>query len=125
MPVLDIEIVVRPEDGLPKGLAAALAEAAAEIFGSGPGQTWVKVRPLPLDQYAENGGLAEEILPVFVTVLKAQQPAPEQRRAEARQLAETLAQVCARPAAHVHVLYLPDGDGRIAFGGQLLTGDGA
>jgi len=120
MPVLDVEIVFEPGEELKSGLATDLAEAAAEIFQSGPQQTWVKLRPLPLAWYAENGGSGDNVKPVFISILKARQPSLAQMEAEIHQLTQKFALICNRPAEHIHILYLPDGYGRIAFGGRLL-----
>lgn len=57
---------------------------------------------------------------MFVTVLKAALPPPDRRQEEVRQLTQRIAVVCRRPAENVHVLYLPDGAGRAAFGGSLV-----
>ena len=124
MPILDVEIILEPGEELKPGLAAELANTAAEIFQSGPQQTWLKLRPLPQANYAENGGTAENVKPVFVSILKAQQPTLAQKQKEVHQLAQRFAQICGRPAAHIHILYLPEGNGRIAFGGQLLVPEG-
>ena len=121
MPILEVEIV--QPDGLPMdpALAAGIADAAGEVFGSAPMRTWVRLRALPLTQYAENGGGPPEgVAPVFVTVLKAALPPPDRRQEEVRQLTQRIAVVCRRPAENVHVLYLPDGAGRAAFGGNLV-----
>lgn len=105
---------------LPPGLSVRLADAYGKVFGSPPGRTWVRLRALPQKQYAENGGTASGILPVFVSVLKSEVPAREELPREARALAEAIGKVCQRPTENVHILYLPDGKGRIAFGGDLL-----
>jgi hypothetical protein len=39
---------------------------------------------------------------------------------EASRLTEIIAQVCQRPQENVHIFYLPEGAGRVAFGGKLL-----
>lgn len=123
MPILDVEIVIATGSDLPKALAAQLAEAAGEVFGSLPGRTWVKLRALTQDQYAENGGGPPvNVLPVFVSVLKGEIPAPAELREEARALAEAIAHICQRPTENVHILYLPEAEGRIAFRGKLPAG---
>jgi phenylpyruvate tautomerase PptA (4-oxalocrotonate tautomerase family) len=53
MPILTIEIILRPNESLRRGLAAELADRAGEIFGSAPGETWVKLTTIPAGQYAE------------------------------------------------------------------------
>lgn len=117
MPILDIEIVVDAQP-LPEGLAHSLAEAAGRVFGSLPGQTWVRLRTLPRDQYAENGWPGDT-LPVFVTVHKTRRPTGEALEREARLLTTAIAGACDRPPGSVHLLYEPDLSGRIASGGTL------
>jgi phenylpyruvate tautomerase PptA (4-oxalocrotonate tautomerase family) len=121
MPILEIEIVTRPGEALPAGLAAALANRTAQVLGAAPGSVWVKMRALPAQDYAENAGdgPAEAVFPVFVSVLKARLPAPEAIAAEAAALAAAVAHLCERSADEVHILYLPEGAGRMAFGGKL------
>lgn len=121
MPILDVEIVVAEEELAP-GLAVALAEAAGKVFGTPAGRTWVRVHPLPLRNYAENGGGPPDgVLPVFVAVLKARWPGPQELTAEVASLTVEIARVCDRPQASVHVMYAPEGAGRVAFGGELVT----
>lgn len=121
MPILDIEIVLRPGETLTSDLAAALAQAAAGAFGASPGRTWVKLRSLPADHYAEDrGGPPEGVAPVFVKVLKAELPPATELRTEAARLTQAIARACNRPAENVHVLYEPGAQGRLAFGGELL-----
>lgn len=117
MPILDVEIVVDTQP-LPEGLAHALADAAGRVFGSLPGQTWVRLRTLPRDQYAENGWPGDT-LPVFVTVRKARCPTGEALEREVRLLTTAIAGACGRPPGSVHLLYEPNLAGRIAFGGTL------
>ena len=120
MPVLEVEIVLRPSEILPPGLAADLAERAGQVFHASPGTTWVRLRSLDPGFYAENGGGPPDgISPVFVAVLLRTLPGMEQRRVEAARLAAAVALACARPVENVHILYLPEGAGRMAFGGEL------
>ena len=121
MPILDVEIVQPDGEPVDPALAAKIADAAGAVFDSAPMQTWVRLRALPLSQYAENGGGPPRgVAPVFVTILKAALPPPDACREEVRQLTQGIAVVCQRPAENVHVLYLPDGAGRAAFGGKLV-----
>ena len=120
MPVLEIEIVLRSDEVLPSGLAADLAERAGQVFHAPTGTTWVRLRGLAPAFYAENGGGPPDgVSPVFVAVLKRTLPGMEQRRVEAAELAVAVAQACARPVENVHILYLPEAAGRMAFGGEL------
>ena len=120
MPIVDVEIITsEPLDG---GLAATLADMAGQVFGGPPASTWVRVRSLPQEQYAENGVASPEgWRSVFVTVRKAQRPTGSALEAEVRALTEGVARVCGRPVENVHILYEPDAKGRIAFGGKLRT----
>jgi len=123
MPILDIEIVLRPGEALPPSLAADLAAAAAEAMGASPGRTWVKLSRFAAEDYAEDGaGPAEPVYPIFVRVLKAQRPMGAELQVEALRLTEAIARACNRPGANVHVLYEPHAEGRLAFGGQLVLG---
>jgi phenylpyruvate tautomerase PptA (4-oxalocrotonate tautomerase family) len=119
MPILDVEIVVRPGEQFDSDLAAELADRSGQIFGSPPGNTWVKVRFIAPENYAENDS-QEELFPVFVSILKARLPLAGDLQAEIAQLTGTIAQICDRPQENVHIFYLPPGAGRVAFGGQLL-----
>ncbi len=121
MPILEIEIVVRPGESLPDGLAPDLADRAGTIFGSSPGGTWVKVRALSRADYAENGGgPPPAVLPVFVSVVRARMPAPDALQAEVARLTTAVAGLCRRPEENVHVVYAPAAAGRQAFGGKLV-----
>jgi phenylpyruvate tautomerase PptA (4-oxalocrotonate tautomerase family) len=121
MPILDIEIVVRPNEFLLSDLAARLAEAAGKVLQAPKGGTWVKLRALQPTEYAEDGGQPEDVSPVFVRVLRAELPARAELEQEMTQLTEAIGQACGRPAENVHVFYEPAGRGRVSFGGKSLT----
>ena len=121
MPILNVEVVLQPGEALRPTLAADIANAAGDVFGTPPGRTWVTVYTIPTEQYAENGSSVTGLYPVFVSILKNQLPAPEAMQTEARQLTDVIAQVCARSAENVHLIYLPAGAGRVAFGGRLIA----
>jgi phenylpyruvate tautomerase PptA (4-oxalocrotonate tautomerase family) len=120
MPIVDVEIITA--ESLDKGLGAAIAEMAAQVFGGPPGSIWVRIRALPPEHYAENGvAVPEGWSSVFVTVCKARRPTGVALESEVRALTEGVARVCGRSVEHVHILYEPDAQGRIAFGGKLKT----
>ncbi len=121
MPVLDVEIVGPLDGAIEDGLAARLADAAATVLDPDrPQGTWVRLRRLALDGYAENaGGPTDGTLPVFVSVLEAAPPRGDALDREVRALTEAIAAACGRPTEHVHLLYEPPAAGRIAFGGEL------
>jgi phenylpyruvate tautomerase PptA (4-oxalocrotonate tautomerase family) len=122
MPIVDVERVLA--DGVeaaPPALARALADAAARVFGSAPGRTWVRLRALPAAAYAENGVAAPDALPVFVTVLHAQPPEGDALQTQVTALTQAIAAVLCSDAQCVHVQMAPAGAGRQAFGGHLVS----
>jgi phenylpyruvate tautomerase PptA (4-oxalocrotonate tautomerase family) len=122
MPILDIEPVLDAHAAADPALAQRLADAAAGVFGSAPGRVWVRLRPLPAAQYAENGAIvAEGERPTFVTVLHAQPPEGDARAEEAAALTGAIAGVLGQSAERVHVQYAAAGAGRQAFGGRLVS----
>lgn len=116
MPMLEVEIVTLPKEHISPELARAIADRVGEMFGLSPGNVWVRLRLLPPEQYAENQS-ANPPYPVFVTVLKALWTGDMAQ--EAVQLTKVVADVCGRDPAHVHIIYLPEALGRVAFGGKL------
>lgn len=119
MPIVDVEIV--HEDGeLPPTLPLRLADAVAKVLGSRPQGTWVKLRGLPSQHYAENGGGSETLLPVFVSIMQGKAPSADKRKEQSLALATVIAEVCERQTENVHILFEPQGAGRVAFGGELL-----
>jgi len=75
---------------------------------------------LPRDCYAENSA-SQEHHPVFVTILKGQWSEHDDMKKEIILLTEAFARICDRSFEKVHVPYLPEGSGRIAFGGDLVS----
>ncbi len=120
MPILNIEIVLGPGEKPHAGLAAEIADRAGEIFASAKGGTWVKIRPIPPEHYAENGaGPEDDIFPVFVFILKSRLQERDAMKAEVVSLTNAIAKACARPPENVHIVYEPAAEGRVAFGGQV------
>lgn len=113
MPIVDIEWV--PADDEPPELARAIADAAGRVFGSGPGATWVRLRPLAAGAYAENETAAAPRA-VFVRVLARRASIGDRSRC-ASALAAAVAACLACPVEHVHVIFEPAADGRVFFGG--------
>src|SRR5690349_10521198 len=72
MPIIDVELV--GEARVTAELSQRLADVLGEALSSRRGGAWVRVRQLAADHYAENGGLEEGVLPVFVTVLERNPP---------------------------------------------------
>lgn len=121
MPILEVEIVVRPGEQLPGRLTADIAERAAKVLRTQPGRTWVRLRTLTPNGYAEDAlEPPSTVYPVFVSVLKADVPAANELAAEIADLTQVIATVCDRPSQNVHIKYEPSGRGRMAFGGRLV-----
>ena len=121
MPILDVEIVASDSThSLPAGLAQSLADEAAQVFDAPRSTVWVKLRVIPSEGYAENGGLSENVHPVFVTVLKSRVKHGGELEDEVAQLTRVIANDLNRPEANVHIIFQPDGAGRVAFGGKLV-----
>jgi hypothetical protein len=121
MPIVDVEVVAVPRTGLAPDLAQRLADALGAALDTPSGTTWIRLRLLASDGYAENGALIEAAaLPVFVTVLRRQLPDVAQRATECALLARTVGDIVGRPADRVHVEYAPAAAGRVAFGGKLV-----
>ena len=121
MPIVDIEPVGANTEEVAAARTQALADALGAALGSAPGQTWVRMRPLPHAAYAENGAaLLPDALPVFVTIRKAHPPSGAALEREVRSVTEAVARSLGRPATLVHVEYAPPAAGRQAFGGVLV-----
>jgi len=121
MPIIDVEIVLKQNESLRGDLASDLANKLGEIFNSSRGTTWVKTHGLPANQYAENGIAKNEFFPVFVKVIKSKLENEKDLQNEAEQITNAVARICERPPSNVHVIYEPEGSGRVAFGGKLVA----
>jgi phenylpyruvate tautomerase PptA (4-oxalocrotonate tautomerase family) len=121
MPLVDVEIVLKPQETLPEAMASELADKLGQLFGSPRNGTWVKVRGIDEVSYAENGGKKEGVYPVFVTILKAKLPDSEALQTEVDAVIAAVGQICQRTPSLVHVIYQPEGKGRVAFGGRIVT----
>ena len=124
MPIIEIEIVSRPHETLAEDLAGQIADRAGVIFDTLPGRTWVRLRTLPYDNYAENDiESAVHPSPVFASVLKSRLPEPLDMAREVQALTVAIADLCNRPVDNVHIIYLQPASGRIAFGGVIIPED--
>ncbi len=120
MPILDVEIVVTAGCRSSQGMAAAIADAAAAVFRTPTGGTWVRLHELPRELYSESGGGPDDdVRPVFVRVLKSNLLQDAELQAEVSALTLAIARACNRPPESVHVIYDPPAVGRTAFGGKL------
>ena len=121
MPLVEIEFVgsMPPSAG---ELSRELADALGEVFQSARAETWIRMRHLPVDHYAENGEddpMGAEA--IFVSITKRDLPDPSLLANEATQVASVVATLCQRSIDRVHVIYEPAARGRIAFGGRLAS----
>lgn len=122
MPILELTIVGELPAPRRKDLAQHVADAAGRVLSVRPGGTWVLVRRVDRDDYAEEGGGPPPgVLPVFVRLLLRTVPQGEELARQATALTQAIADCCGRPAENVHVCYEPAALGRQAFGGQLVT----
>jgi phenylpyruvate tautomerase PptA (4-oxalocrotonate tautomerase family) len=119
MPLMEVEIVGDLGTAARDGLAQRIADAAGVILGSDPQETWVRLRFLPIEQYAENGGTPVGVAPVFVSILRRRNPEDEALEREVTELTVSIAAACGRSAENVHVRYEAPAAGRQAFGGRL------
>jgi phenylpyruvate tautomerase PptA (4-oxalocrotonate tautomerase family) len=121
MPIVDIELACASKKDATTVSSRVIADALGQVFASAPGRTWVRLRFLDRDAYAENGIAVEpSALPAFVTVLHAHPPTGAALVAEVNEVTRAVAQCLARPSECVHVQYAPAGAGRQAFGGKLV-----
>jgi phenylpyruvate tautomerase PptA (4-oxalocrotonate tautomerase family) len=121
MPIVTVEVVASGNDAMEHDIAQLLADAIGHALKSPPGQTWVRIRSLARNQYAENESFLDAAeLPVFVTILKRHSPRRAELEGEVTAVTRAVAQVIGRPATCVHVEYAPAAAGRLSFGGVLV-----
>lgn len=120
MPIIDVEVVLRRDEVLSDGAVRTIALGAGEVLGSGAGRTWVKVRTIDSSRYEENGPEPAGYAPAFVSVLLARIPERAVLKRFAAELSAVVGEACGRAPDLVHVLFDPEGAGRVAFGGQLV-----
>jgi phenylpyruvate tautomerase PptA (4-oxalocrotonate tautomerase family) len=121
MPIVTIELL---EDETTQSPVARplqpLADKLGRLFGSEPATTWVKVRWLARDCYAENDiELAAPTRPVMVEIIKSTLGPRAELAKEAKSISRLIASHYERPQENVHIIFQTDAIGRIAFGGQL------
>jgi hypothetical protein len=123
VPIVTIQIVTsKSENTYSVAQVEKLSDDLGTIFNSEPSGTWVKLELLDRNQYSENEVRPDSsVEPTFVEVLKRTLPDQDTLAVEAQQIATKVAHVLSRPLDNVHIIYLPPGEGRVAFGGKLLT----
>ena len=123
MPIVDVEVVTGATDpeAIGKEALQLLADELGSLFGGDPGGTWVRLRTIDRNAYAENrAAVRPDARPTFVNILRAETPERGTLRREMKKVAEIVARTLDRPPENVHVLYAPGAIGRIGFGGSLL-----
>jgi hypothetical protein len=118
MPLLEVEIVAENEKDFAPDLPQKIADSVGHFLGSEPGHTWVKLLILP------NTSSENTPFPIFVSILRATLPVPAEMDREIQGLTRTIGAICNRPTENVHILYLPQASGRLAFGGRLVREEG-
>jgi phenylpyruvate tautomerase PptA (4-oxalocrotonate tautomerase family) len=120
MPIVDVEIVLRPGETIHSEIVTELANELGEILHSPPRGTWIKVCGFPAGHYAENGGTPDGVYPVFVSILRSKLPDLANMEKEVEKITGAVAHICGRSSENVHVIYRSEGRGRVAFGGRLV-----
>lgn len=118
MPIVDVAIV--SDDVSDPSLAQTLADGIGDALGAPIGTTWVRLRVLDRDHYAESGGADADASPVFVEIISRRAPRGPQLSSVVADIVRAVARATGRTAERVHVIFEPDGAGRIAFGGRLV-----
>src|SRR6185295_8926235 len=121
MPIVDVTIVVGPDEQIAAGLTQTLADEVGHVLNSARGQIWVRLHPLTQDHYAENNSsVGSTDLPVFVVVLTRELPDRSQLDGAIAKLTQAISEVTGRPSDRVHIEYASSAVGRVAFGGKLV-----
>jgi phenylpyruvate tautomerase PptA (4-oxalocrotonate tautomerase family) len=122
VPIVDVVIV--SDDASWPDLAQTLADGIGDALGAPIGTTWVRLRALDRSHYAESGGADADAdadaAPVFVEIISRRAPDGPQLSSAVVDIVRAVARATGRPAERVHVIFEPDGAGRIAFGGRLV-----
>ena len=121
MPIVEIEITRKQNESIPNDLAASLANELGAILNSPDGTTWVKLHELQESHYAENNVSQNNIHPVFINIIKSVLPETSVLEKEVIQITKIVAKLCNRPPENIHIIYEPEGRGRVSFGGKLVT----
>ena len=124
MPIVELELVTSNEaEKLMPDVIQQLSDEIGDYLGSDTAGTWLKVRYLDQDHYAENNlaGADGRLKPTFVYVLRYQLPGQDKLAQDARRLAAIVSGCTGRPVENTHIVFEPDGKGRVAFGGELVT----
>ncbi|MFT5012745.1 MAG: hypothetical protein ACI9HY_001887 [Planctomycetaceae bacterium] len=119
MRIVSIEAVLSRDKVFSREAIQQVADDLGRYWQTSTGQTWVKVRYLPSGQYAKNGS-GSVPQPTFVEVLQRQLPAQEPLVSQVSEIPQIVSEALSRRAENVHIIYLSEGAGRVAFGGELV-----
>src|SRR4030066_360628 len=121
MPILEVDFICLDERSTSSDLARRIVDGAAEVFGSSPGETWVRLNLVDRSRYAENGGGPPGGgLPGIFRGPEGRSPRCASLASEVDALTQAIAKACERPPENVHLIYAPDAEGRVAFGGHIV-----
>jgi hypothetical protein len=121
MPIIDIEFVADADDAICGVPAQRWADALGQALATPAGRTWVRLRRLDAQLYAENEApVAADEHPVFVQLLLARWPEEPAWSQQMTALTEAVSAISGRPADRVHVQLAPPAAGRQAFGGHWV-----
>lgn len=123
MPIVTIECVISDNsDKQNEAELRSLTDSLGEVFSSPPGGTWVRMHYLDQHDYAENRTNPKDTpTPTFVHILMRELPSLDDREKLAKQIAEVTSNALRRSRDLTHVIFEPEGFGRVAFGGNLLV----
>lgn len=122
MAIVDIELVIQEgrDSYLSQEQTRSIANTLGRIFETKPNRTWVRIRYLPSEQYAENEAPeGPAVLPTFITILKNRPPEPGLMASQMLAIAQGLSPIINRPAGSIHILYEASALGRLGVGGIL------
>lgn len=119
MPILNVSWI--GDQPVPSHLAQRLADAAGGVLQTPPGRTWVMIRAVPSNFYAENHCPdvgAEGML--WISILLSEPPEGKALQPLVETLTAALAEASGVPSTRVHLLFEPAARARIAFGGTVF-----
>ena len=119
MPFVTVEIV-GDLDRAPDGLAQALADACSPAFPPEHREVWVRIHRLSRDDWAITAPSKSGALPVFVCVVREDNPIGNNLKHEVAELSKAVSKVTGRAIESICVTYEPSARGRLAFGGKLI-----
>lgn len=124
MPIITIECVLESDiERYDSGCAQRLADKLGKTLKSDPGTTWVKLAYLDRSNYAENETVIDDsVKPTFVSILLRSLPSEKVLEELSQKISKDVAEILSRPLENTHVLFEPEGFGRVAFGGNLVNG---